>query len=136
MLRLAPGDLTWNGAVARGEIPRQASSALRPGRYLLTASVEGLTVAPQVLVIGPGLRERPAFHVVQGGDGAHPLVQGGIFDAPGEVAAHVARAQRIGTNMFIDRVGDMVDVIAPPQGMDAVVAQLKKDPLGVAPEKA
>src|SRR5207302_7044183 len=51
----------------RGEVtvPPNATALLKPGRYVLTVVDPwlGLTVAPQHLEIGPGLQERPAFHL-------------------------------------------------------------------------
>lgn len=136
VLHIAGQDIKWNAAVATTSISKTTTAKLRPGRYILDSTVDGMTVAPQVLVIGPGLRERPIFNIIQGGDGAHPLTSGGLFESADEVAAQTVRSQRIGINMFIDRLGDMVDAVTPPQGVDVLTARLKKDPLGVAPEKA
>jgi len=135
VLRIAGEDITWNGAVGTFTIPPAAGAKLRPGRYVVTADAEGMTVAPQPLVIGPGLRERPVFNVIQGGDGYHPLIEGGLFDAPSEVAAQAVRAQKLGINMFMDRFGDM-DMTTLPRGADEIAARLKNDPMAVAPEKA
>ena len=136
VLRIAPAQIKWNGTTGTASIALATTAKLAPGRYMLTAVVDGMTVAPQPLVIGPGLTERPVFSIVQGGDGAAPLVPGGMFDAPTEVALQMTRAQRIGMNMIMDRVGGDVDITLPPAGADVIAAELKKDPIGVAPQKA
>ena len=146
VLKLTGGDLKWNAATAKSAISAATTAKLRPGRYLLTTAVESMTVAPQVLVIGPGLQERPVFNIIQGGDGAHPLTgeYGNVtrspaylfYDTASDIEAKIERSRRIGLNMFIDRIGDMVDVMAPPTGDEDVIARLKQDPAGVAPEKA
>ena len=145
VIKIAGGELKWNAAVATAGISAATTAKLRPGRYLLTTVVDGMTVDPQVLVIGPGLQERPVFNIVEGADGAHPLTceRGDVvgssaffYEVPSDIDAKIERSRRIGVNMFIDRIGDMVDIMAPPTGAEDVVARLKQDPTGVAPEKA
>ena len=133
VLRLAGNDLKWNAATATASIPAATTAKLRPGRYILNSAVQGLTTSPQVLVIGPGLRERPIFNIISGGDGAHPLLPVGP-DAPEDAAAQIARAQRQGLNMFMDRAFDGL-ILLQARGTEALVARLKADPVGVAPEK-
>ncbi len=94
----------------------------------------GFTVASQPLIIGPGLREKPIFHVVQGGDGGGIADDSDAYQAPEEVAAYIEQARRIGVNLSLNRVGYMK--LGGPTGLEAFAKQLEKDPLGIAPEKA
>ena len=136
VMQLGSADLTWKATTASAKITAARTSQLRPGRYLLTAKIDGLTVAPQVLVIGHGLRERPVFNIIQSSDSTPPATFFcGLFDGPSEVARLAARWQRIGMNMFMDRVGT-IDFINSPAGTEPIVARLKANPVGVAPEKA
>ncbi|TXS35395.1 hypothetical protein EAO75_44730, partial [Streptomyces sp. uw30] len=49
------GELTFDAEFTRG---------LEPGRYVIDADPPpGFTVAPQYLEIGPGLVQRPGFHI-------------------------------------------------------------------------
>ncbi|MFI8931777.1 hypothetical protein ACIG3E_29405 [Streptomyces sp. NPDC053474] len=130
---------------------------LTPGRHLLDADVEGFTVAPQHLEIGPGLAERPGYHITQYADiyaqgypadpRATQQVRRGedlpeFRDAPETTAAYVARARVLGINLFVDRAepGAYGDVPADQgihQGVGPdLVARLTQAPDGVAPGKA
>jgi len=111
------------------------ADTLPAGKYLLTADVPGLTVVPQNLVIGPGFRERSPFKVIHGGDNVRAPGEGSLFDAPTDIAVQLAKAQKTGINMFMDRLGNF-DLVRPPAGSHELAERLKKDPLGVAPEKA
>ena len=105
------------------------------GKYLLTADVPGLIVVPQNLVIGPGFHERSPFKVIHGGDNVRAPGEGSVFDAPTTIAVQVEKARKSGINMFMDRLGNF-DLVKPPPGSAELAERLKKDPLGVAPEKA
>ena len=130
----------WNKDVASTpasptvQLTAKFTSALRPGKYLLTADAPGFTVAPQLLVIGPGLRERPLFSIVQGGDGGGVTADGDAYQAPEELATYISNMQRLGANMIMSRAGYMK--LDRSTGLESLVKQLEKDPLGIAPEKA
>jgi len=125
-----------------------STAGLTPGRYRIDADVPGFTVAPQYLEIGPGLKVRPQFHIVQHGDytlgfpsGPRPAGtnQPTLPDLPDTVADHLTRSRRLGLNLFVDRMGvpagGLGELSATPQDQ-ALVERLKADPLAVAPEKA
>ncbi|MFC5148368.1 PQQ-binding-like beta-propeller repeat protein [Streptomyces aureoversilis] len=142
-LRSGKGELTFDAA---------STGAWEPGRYVLDAGLPGFTVAPQYLEIGPGLAEKPAFHVVQHGDiyafsfPADPrravLDQAlsdlpRFADVPDTTAAHLARARALGLNLFVDRLGiDFAARFVPLPADPETVARLTADPVAVAPEKA
>ena len=127
-------DLSLSAGAGKVAMPATFTAALRPGRYLLTAAVPGYTVAPQPLVIGPGLRERPAFNVVVHCDDGVPRTEGDYMTAPEGVASHLQRTLRFGENFFMDYISRQW--FAQEPGAQAVIERLKKDPAGVAPEKA
>ncbi len=130
---------------------------LTPGRHLLDADVEGFTVAPQHLEIGPGLTERPGYHITQYADiyaqgyPADPRATQQVRrsedlpefrDVPETTAAYVARARVLGINLFVDRAqpGAYGEVPAD-QGIHQgsgpdLVARLTQARDGVAPGKA
>lgn len=89
-----PASFTLSGKITRG---------LRPGNYLLTASLPGVGTAGQPLVIGPG--GQADFPFMQYGDYTTFYPQVGFWDLPDAVAAHVAKAGRLRINRFVDRLG-------------------------------
>lgn len=124
------------------------TARLSPGRYRLDAIVPGFSVAPQHLEIGPGLKERPRFHVVQHGDytlgfpaGPRPagLNLPTLSDLADTVADHLFRSRQLGLNLFVDRMGSpaggLGELSSTPNDA-GLVERLKGDPLAVAPEKA
>ena len=121
-------------------LPGTLTSALRPGRYWLTADAKGLTVAGQSLEIGPGIRTPPAFGIVEHGDYTSSFPTTKLFDTSERVAAHLGRTLKLGTNMFVDRLGHGgaggLDAMGGKNEDPALAERLKKDPLAVAPEKA
>ena len=86
-------------------LPGSLTAALRPGRYLLTTELPGYTVAGQTLDLGPGISTPPAFSIVQHGDYSMGFPTGSYLEAPENVAHHLARSLKLGTNMFVDRLG-------------------------------
>ena len=145
-VRLLDGDRVLAEGVVHPEagkpsllaLPPSLTDALRPGEYLLTAEAPGLTPAPQPLVIGPGLRRRPTFHIVQHGDYHDPFPKAAPFDAPEAVAAHLARSRKLGVNLFVDRLGSPGTLAAVGQTLTppGLAERAKADPRSPAPEKA
>ncbi|MEV0383149.1 hypothetical protein [Nonomuraea sp. NPDC050643] len=130
----------------RGTLTLDATAGWDPGRYVLDAQVPGFTVAPQYLDLGPGLAARPAFHLVQHGDyiesfpsdprraGAH---RPRFADLPDLTEDHLARAAKLGLNLFVDRLGHGWQGRFQDHPADqATVERLSGDPAAVAPEKA
>ncbi len=133
VVRLDPGKAT------RLTLPPTLTAALRPGSYLLSAEAPGLTPAPLPLVIGPGLRRRPTFHIVQHGDYHDSIPKGGLFEFPERLAAHLARSRKLGVNLFVDRLGSPVGSLSSfgqTLTPDGLIARIKPDPRSPAPEKA
>lgn len=115
-------------------LPETFTAKLGPGNYLLTAKAPGYTIATQPLVLGPGLQERPAFSIVQGGDGGGVTAEGSAYEAPEALAAYIKNARRLGANLIMSRVGYMRP--DRPTGLEGTDKRLEQDPLGIAPEKA
>ncbi len=137
-------------ADGKGELAFSAeqTARLNAGRYRIDADVPEFTVAPQFLEIGSGLKERPAFHIVQHGDyslgfpaGPRPagMNQPTLADLADTVADHLSRSRRLGLNLFVDRLGNpsggLGELSSTPHDQ-SLVDQLKADPLAIAPEKA
>jgi hypothetical protein len=128
------------GKPARLVLPKTLTSALRPGRYWLMAQAKGFTVAGQSLDIGPGIRTPPAFGIVEHGDYTSSFPTTKLFDTSERVATHLERTLKLGTNMFVDRLGHGgaggLDAMGGKNEDAALSERLKKDPLAVAVEKA
>ncbi len=122
------------GGTATTRLPASFTSQLRPGNYLLTATASGYTIAPQPLLLGPGLPQRPVFSVVQGGDGGGVTTVGTAYEGAEVLVAHMKNMRRLGTNMIMSRAGYLK--LNEPTGLEAIEKRLANDPLGVAPEKA
>ena len=146
-VRLLDGDQVLAEGVVHPEVgkpallalPPSLTAALRPGDYLLTAEAPGLTPAPQTLVIGAGLRERPTFHIVQHGDYHDAFPKSGALDTPEATAAHLARSRKLGVNLFVDRLGSPIGplgAIGQTLTPDGLAERAKADPRSPAPEKA
>ncbi len=117
------------------------------GSYTIDAEVPGFTVAPQYIELGPGLKTRPKFHIVQHGDYAFGFPPGPrpfganlprLIDIPETVADHVNRSRTLGLNLFVDRLGHQsgLGALSEIAKDDPLIERLKADPLSVAPEKA
>lgn len=133
------------GQPAQTTITGRLTDALLPGRYWLTADMPGWTVAPQPLAIGDGFASparasRPTFHIAQHGDYRLSYPSGTFWDQPDQLARHVATAQRLKTNLFVDRLGHGGSGALGSFGQirrdDRLLARLEKDPAAVAPDKA
>ncbi|MDR3634916.1 MAG: hypothetical protein P4L84_14020 [Isosphaeraceae bacterium] len=145
-VRLLDGDRTVSETALRPDprgrtslsLPPSVTAALRPGHYLVTGDAPGFTVAPQPLVIGPGLHPS-RFSIVQYGDYHDGFPKGDMFDTPEKVAAHLARSRALGVNMYVDRLGSPVGLVGSidqtltPNGL---LDRVKSDPRSPAPEKA
>ena len=125
---------------ARLILPKNLTAALQPGRYRLVAAADGLTTASQVLELGPGIPRPPTFSIVQHGDYVDGFPKAGLLDTPDQVGRHLARTLKLGTNLFVDRLGhDGAGVLHLVDGKNediALVARLRHDLDAVAPEKA
>lgn len=116
--------LTLTDGTGRLELTAQYTGTLEPGRYVIDAEqLPGFTVAPQHLDLGPGLGRRPDFHITWYSDiyannhasipsdprdvVKNPSTQRlpGFADLPDTVEDHAARAQKLGLNLFVDRLG-------------------------------
>jgi outer membrane protein assembly factor BamB len=104
-VRLMEGDrVTTTTTLDAGRLSKEQTAALRPGRYHLTLAAPDLTVVPAVIVIGPG-RNPSAFTTIQYGDYGPIYPHADAWSAPDIVAAHVARTERLGVNLAVDRIG-------------------------------
>ncbi len=97
-----------SGKPAKIALSKAFTAALRPGRYWLTAVAADLTPAGQMLVVGPGIAHPPLFSTVQYGDYLCAFPAGSQFNAAEAVMRHVARSFKLGTNMFVDRLGENI----------------------------
>jgi outer membrane protein assembly factor BamB len=127
-------------AASQIDLSPSLTRALRSGRYWVSARAPGFSVAPQPLEIGPGIEEPPAFSVVQHGDYAASFPTAGLFDTPEKVEAILSRAQKLGINMFVDRLGHdgrgvlrLVDQMLTAQDL---LPMLRSDPRAISSEKA
>lgn len=120
-------------------IPADVVKKLR-GPYLIFASQPKWTVAGQWIGVGPGLENPPKFNIIQYGDYRVSYPDANFWNAPERIQSHIAANMRLGTNMFVDRIGhggggvlhEIPNVFRDPD----LVARLKADPVAIAPEKA
>ncbi|MCX7934955.1 MAG: hypothetical protein N3A66_06820, partial [Planctomycetota bacterium] len=131
VLAIAPQAIQWQDKIGTSALSTQQVAAIRPGRYLVTADVPGFTVVPQNLVIGPGNAARAGFFITEYLDGAGAQCWGNWKNLPESVAALIQRTRKIGHNLFVDYGNAYFQTET-----EAIQERLKKDPLGVAPEKA
>ncbi len=140
---------TGRAAAAAGEatlrflLPGWLTAALKPGRYAIVPSAPGLSCASQGLELGPGMSE-PPFRTIDYGDYSltFPTKFGQTaWDAPDSVAAHLDWAQKLGFNLFVDRLGwggnfSYFTRLGATEPMDALAKRLRGDALAAAPQKA
>ena len=127
---------------AKIALSAQFTRALRPGAYTLSVQAEGLTSMPQEIYFGAGLGDNP-FKLVQYGDyrETYPTLSE-AWNAPEKIAAHVERSQRLGFNLFVDRIGYPLQLSAlqwtgaAHAELQQLVKRLEADPEGVTPEVA
>lgn len=123
------------------EISKVLTAALRPGEYLLSVEAAGLTCVGQPLIIGPGIDTSP-FHTVQYGDYGATYPDGDFWNASDAASAQLDHTRKLGFNLLVDRLGIGLQAGAFTgentfrAPMSELNERLKKDPLGVAPEKA
>jgi WD40 repeat protein len=124
---------------SHSEIAGHLTSTLAPGEYRLTTNVAGWTVAEQYLSLGDGADATQApFYRVRHGDYSLAYPDVTFFNAPERIARHVLSADRIGENLFVDRLGhnsglgELSSVLREGE----LIARLEADPIAVAPEKA
>ncbi|MFF1377421.1 WD40 repeat domain-containing protein [Streptomyces sp. NPDC058308] len=149
-------DVTLTDGKGRLELTAQYTATLAPGRYVIDArQLPGFTVAPLHLDLGPGLVRRPDFHLTWYSDiyaNNHASIPSDprdvvkdpstqrlpVFaDLPDTVEAHVARAKKLGLNLFVDRLG----YVWPERFKDAaadsgIVDRLKLSRIAVHWDKA
>jgi WD40 repeat protein/sugar lactone lactonase YvrE len=121
-------------------VSREETEQFPTGRASFDCSIAGFTVAPQYLELGPGIRSRPAFHIVQHGDYTSGFPADlRASDTPEAIADHLQRTRKLGINLFVDRLGH------PATGLgllnevtrdNALLERLRSDPLASAPAKA
>ncbi|MFE6177110.1 WD40 repeat domain-containing protein [Streptomyces sp. NPDC056464] len=119
-----PRDVTLTGGGGELRFDADFTLGLEPGRYVIDADPQpGFTVAPQYLEIGQGLVRRPEFHLTWYSDiyasrhASFPVDPRDVIkdsatqlpprpvDAPDTIEAHLARAEALGLNLFVDRLG-------------------------------
>ncbi|MEU1378078.1 PQQ-binding-like beta-propeller repeat protein [Streptomyces triculaminicus] len=153
-----PRNVALTSGKGEFEFGATVTASWEPGRYVLDADATGLpgfTVAPHHLEIGPGLadEDEPDFHITQHGDiyalsypadPRRPVIDQVITDlprfadVPDTTAAHLARARKLGLNLFVDRLGgpDWPARFVPTPADPEMVARLTADRAAVAPQKA
>lgn len=149
-------NVTLTDGRGRMEIGAERTAALEPGRYVIDAEqLPGFTVAPHHLDLGPGLVRRPDFHITWYSDiyannhasipsdprdvVRNPSTQRlpAFADLPDTVRDHVARAEKLGLNLFVDRLGFQWPRSFKDGPADAsVVDRLKKSKIAVHWDKA
>ncbi|HUW30446.1 MAG TPA: hypothetical protein VM223_02415 [Planctomycetota bacterium] len=144
---IAEGKLTVTpDRTATTKLSETLTAGLRPGAYeLAVVDAPGLTCVPQRIVIGPGFAPGRRFFRIQYGDYGAQFPGGTLWDAPENVARHLRRTAKLGTNMFVDRLGHSgAGNIGAFQWqnnnneiglVNSLFERLTKDPLAVAPEK-
>ncbi|MFD0412346.1 WD40 repeat domain-containing protein [Streptomyces sp. NPDC127108] len=149
-------NVTLTDGRGRMELSAQYTGTLEPGRYVIDAEqLPGFTVAPQHLDLGPGLVRRPDFHITWYSDiyaNNHASIPSdprdvvrdpstqrlpAFADLPDTVQDHVARAEKLGLNLFVDRLG----LVWPKSFKDgaadaAIVGRLKLSKIAVHWDKA
>lgn len=123
-------------------IPAEVVRQCRPGRWRITAKVDGMTVAPQPLVIGLGRTSADEYRITVHGDYGLTSNYGNLWDSRDVLSAQLARTRNRRVNQFVDRFGipmfrgqfEWSHHDAPE--LPEIVKRLEADPHGVAPEKA
>jgi hypothetical protein len=123
------------------ELAPSLTNALAPGRYKLIASTPDLTSVAQPLVIGNA--PQSDFFTVQYGDYQQPgffpnYPKADIWTATDLSAAHVARTNKLGVNLVVERLGHNVGEVTDSRlksQIETLRARLAADPLAVAPDK-
>ncbi|MEU1117431.1 MULTISPECIES: hypothetical protein [unclassified Streptomyces] len=138
------------------ELTGQYTGTLAPGRYVVDAEQPpGFTVAPLHLDLGPGLVRRPDFHLTFYSDiyannhasipsDPRDLVKNpstqrlpAFADLPDTVHDHVTRGERLGLNLFVDRLGLLWPARFKDAAADAeIVDRLKRSKTAVHWDKA
>ncbi|MDB5387677.1 MAG: hypothetical protein JWM11_3323, partial [Planctomycetaceae bacterium] len=124
------------------QVPADVTASLEPGEYRITTTLPSWSVADQFLSIGNGrdLQEKHRFHRVRHGDYtlAYPSVT--FFNAPEQIAQHVALTRKLGENLLVDRLGHggsgALGEVTNTLRDGELQARLQADPIAVAPEKA
>ncbi|MFK4066719.1 WD40 repeat domain-containing protein [Streptomyces sp. NPDC029674] len=149
-------NVTLTDGRGRLELTARYTGTLAPGRYVVDAErPPGFTVAPQHLDLGPGLGRRPDFHITWYSDiyannhasipsdprdvVKNPSTQRlpAFADLPDTVEDHVARAEKLGLNLFVDRLGLLWPASFKDAAADAaVVDRLKLSKTAVHWDKA
>ncbi|HEV3386729.1 MAG TPA: hypothetical protein VG097_18075, partial [Gemmata sp.] len=132
----------------KAEFVGKETGSFPPGRYRFDIEQPEYTVAPQYIEVGPGLKTRPQFHIVQHGDYSLGFPSGPrpfgpnvprLIDTPDTVSDHIARSRKLGLNLFVDRLGNAssgLGLLSEIARDEALTERLKADPLAVSPEKA
>jgi hypothetical protein len=123
-------------------IPAEKAEEMKVLSRVIVPSVDRTkwTVAGQRIEIGPGLPTPPKFNLIQYGDYRVSYPEANFWNAKERIVRHVRANQKLGTNMFVDRLGhggggvlhEIPNVFRDPE----LVERLKADPIAVAPEKA
>lgn len=118
------------------------TARMKAGEYRLTVTLAGWTIADQYLSLGEGggksAQPPSAFHRIRHGDYTLAYPTTSFFDAPEQIARHVASTQRLGENLLVDRLGhnsglgELASTLRDPD----LIARLTNDPIAVAPVKA
>jgi len=117
------------------------TKTLRPGKYTFNIDTPGFSCAAQSLTIGPGVEDSPFKRVMYGDYGA-TYPDGDFWTASDTAASHLARMQKLGFNLMVDRLGisQEGEAISGTNQFNATIRdlgdRLKKNPEGVALEKA
>jgi outer membrane protein assembly factor BamB len=91
-------------SVAGDRLSGEQTATLRPGTYHLALTATGATVVPATIVLGPG-RRPTAFTTIQYGDYGPIYPHGDEWNAPELASSHVARTEKLGVNLVVDRIG-------------------------------
>ena len=129
------------------DIPASLTRELLPGEYKLAISGTNLTGVGQALIIGAQVRKQP-FHTVQYGDygllfpGPDFASLNDIYRSPDAVAQHIARTDKLGFNLLVDRLGIPLNAQSfmwdnrVRYVQDNVVTKLRADNRGTSPDRA
>ncbi len=145
------------GKTASSRLDPELTARLAAGEYRLTTTLANWTIADQYLSLGEGASDRSRvapqlgsvsrsdtatgpFHRIRHGDYTLAYPTTTFFDAPEQIARHVALTQRVGENLLVDRLGhggsgalgELPNTLRDPD----LIARLTNDPIAVAPAKA
>jgi len=123
------GNVTVNNGEATTGITSAQLSKLATGRYTLIASANNANIMEQPIILGKGFKNKNPFSIVQFGDYGTPLWQdmwgGSTTKVPDLLPRYLSRAEYLGVNLFVDRLGHHLGYVDTNRNVDGVLNALK-----------